>query len=622
MTVRNIAVSFTPEWQTTGQWYAVLSIVMKNNSGKTLENPEIKIELGQQATATQNSGYSFTQSGKVLTGHLQPTLRPVQNGASVTFTIGLNYSGDFNGDFPVAYWVDGQLAEGGGGGGELDDEPPTQPTGLKETGVTDTTIALSWNASTDNVGVSHYIIYTSSAEGNKTEIVSNTSAVLSGLKPKTRYDISVSAVDLAGNESKKSSVLSVTTKEQIVDKEPPTVPTNVHAENISSTSATIKWTPSTDNVAVAGYQIVYADASGAEKTVESTGASVTLSGLKPDTAYTVKVLAVDTSGNKSAYSKPLSITTSSAGSATVDYAPYVDVTMFANWSTTPPAMNTLFVKDALELGAKKFHLAFVAYDRASKSVVWGNRYFPLASVKTLVDLINSKGGEAIFAFGGFSGLDPSVDMSVAELTKLYVDISKEYKVRHIDFDFETIGLYNYSKAFEAAIAAKKQKPDLHFSLTLPVLPTGLVAEGLTMIGAAKNAGLDVSVQIMAMDYGQGTADMGNAAVQAAISTKTQLAKIYPEKSEAELFALIGVTPMIGVNDTAPETFYLKNIPTLTDFAKQKGIALIGSWDLNRDFPKGRDHHGFDHYDLATSALEPNQTKAYEFLINFLKGLSS
>lgn len=621
MTAKNVDITFTPEWEMVGQWYSVLSLVMTNSSGGILENPEIKIELGQTASATQNSGFKFTQKGDLLTGQLESHLLPVQNGASVTFSLGLNYNDDFNGDFPVAYWVDGVIVEGGGGGGQLDDEPPTQPMGLKESDITDTTVTLSWNASTDNVGVDHYVIYANSSASNTNEIVSNTNAVLSGLLPQTTYKISVSAVDVAGNESEKSPSINVTTKEKVVDNDPPTVPANIRAENITSTSVTIRWNPSIDNVAVSGYKIQYTVQSGSAKTIESVSASATLSNLKPETSYSVEVLAVDTSGNESAYSETVIVTTPVAGSAKVSYAPYVDVTMFAGWETTPPTPNTLFIKDALDLGVKKFHLAFVAYDKTSKSVVWGNSYFPLSIAKEIVSLINGKGAEAIFAFGGFSGLDPSVDMSVDELTKLYVNIYMDYGVRHIDFDFETIGLYNYSKAFPAAVAAKKQIPDLHFSLTLPVTPAGLVTEGLTMINAAKSEGLDVSVQIMAMDYGQSTPNMGHAAVQAAISTKDQLAKIYPEKSEAELFSLIGVTPMLGLNDTAPETFFLKDIPTLTDFAKTNGIALIGAWDLNRDFPEGTDSHGLWHGDLPTCALEPTQTEEYEFLKNFLKELS-
>lgn len=126
MTVKSVDVIFTPEWDMVGQWYSMLSIVMENNSGTTLDNPEIKIELGQSATATQNSGFQFTQEGDVIIGTLEPHLLPVLNGTSVTFSVGLNYNGDFNGNFPVAYWVDGVIAEGGGGSGELDDEAPTQ----------------------------------------------------------------------------------------------------------------------------------------------------------------------------------------------------------------------------------------------------------------------------------------------------------------------------------------------------------------------------------------------------------------------------------------------------------------------------------------------------------------
>ncbi len=621
MAIRNVDILFTPEWDVYGQWYSVLSIVMKNNTGKALDDPEIKIELGQPATGTQDVGYFFEQDGIFLTGSLAPNLLPVEAGSSVTFKIGLNFSSGFDGSFPANYWVDGVLAEGGGGGGELDDEPPSQPKSLKETSVTDTTIGIAWDASTDNVGVDHYVVHYSAGSSGSQQTVSNTQALLSGLKPETSYKIYVVAVDKAGNNSTKSSEISVTTKTKVVDNEPPTVPSNLQTENITSTSITVKWNASKDNVAVTGYIVQYTEKGGQAKTLDSQTNSATLSGLKPETDYSIKVLAYDGSNNKSAYSNTLNVTTAEGGNATVPYAPYVDVTLFANWSSTPPSINTDFVKDALALGVKKFHLAFVVYDRTTQDIVWGTSYFPLNSIKNTVDLINKGGAEAIFAFGGFSGLDPSVELSVSDLTKLYVDIAKTYGVRHIDFDFETFGLYDYSVAFPAALAAKKQVPDLHFSLTLPVMPSGLVAEGLTMIKDAKNRGLDVSVQIMAMDYGQSNSDMGKAAVQAAISTKDQLAKIYPEKSEAELFSLIGVTPMLGRNDTAPETFFLTDIPTLTDFAKANGIALIGAWSLARDFPAGMDSHGNSHSELSTCAQEPNQTEEYEFLTTFLKHLS-
>ena len=619
MTVRGVDVKFTPNWQEAGDWYASLSVLMENNSGKALDKPEIKIQLGQSATATEGTGFTFKQEGDVLVGTMAPHLLPVQDNGSVTFTIGLSFEGDFNGAYPLAYWVDGELAEGGNGG-EIDEEAPTQPTGLSTSTVTDTSIALSWNASSDNVGVDHYVVSSASAGGNTEQKASTTSATLTGLSPQTLYTMTVVAVDGAGNKSAPSAELCVTTKDKVIDKEPPTVPANVRVENTTSSSIALKWEPSTDNVAVVGYEIQYAEKGGEAKTLEIASPAISIGGLKAATIYSLSIRAVDSSANKSGFSDVLEVSTLEASSHVVEYAPYVDVTIFATWVPVP-TLNTLYIRDALDLGVKKLHLAFLCYDKNTDSMIWGNNSFPLKAIDEIVAMINDSGAEAIFALGGASGLDPSVHMSVDQLTQLYVDIAQEYSVRHIDLDFETSGLYDYNKAFPAALAAQKQIPDLHFSLTLPVMPTGLVAEGLAMINAAKEVGLEVSVQIMAMDYGQSNADMGQAAVDAALSTKKQLAEIYPEKSDAELFALIGVTPMLGLNDTAPETFFLSNIPTLTDFAKANGLALIGAWDLNRDFPLGPDSHNNDHTDVATCAMEPNQTQEYEFLKTFVRELS-
>lgn len=90
-----------------------------------------------------------------------------------------------------------------------DTTPPTTPSSLSAIAVSSTQINLTWNASTDNVGVTGYRIYRGGAliasTGNVTSY-SNT-----GLSPSTSYTYTVSAIDAAGNASALSAPASATT---------------------------------------------------------------------------------------------------------------------------------------------------------------------------------------------------------------------------------------------------------------------------------------------------------------------------------------------------------------------------------------------------------------------------
>jgi len=89
-----------------------------------------------------------------------------------------------------------------------DTEAPTMPTGLVASNVTISSIDLSWNASTDNVGVTEYDVYRNDSY-NKT--VNGTSTSMFGLSANTLYSFYVIAVDAADNESDSSNHVSETT---------------------------------------------------------------------------------------------------------------------------------------------------------------------------------------------------------------------------------------------------------------------------------------------------------------------------------------------------------------------------------------------------------------------------
>ncbi|AVH60982.1 chitinase [Streptomyces dengpaensis] len=105
------------------------------------------------------------------------------------------------------YYADDISLDGPGGGGS-DTQAPTAPGNLTSTGKTASSVSLSWGASSDNVGVSAYDIYSGS---NQVLSVSGTSATVSGLSASTSYTFTVKARDAAGNTSAASNSVTVTT---------------------------------------------------------------------------------------------------------------------------------------------------------------------------------------------------------------------------------------------------------------------------------------------------------------------------------------------------------------------------------------------------------------------------
>ncbi|SDF30387.1 endonuclease [Epilithonimonas hungarica] len=93
------------------------------------------------------------------------------------------------------------------------------------------------------------------------------------------------------------------------DTEAPTVPTNLSVTGTTSSSISLSWTASTDNVGVSGYDIY---ANNTYKTTVTT-TSGTVSGLDSSTTYILYVVAKDAAGNKSNNSDTVESTTSGHG---------------------------------------------------------------------------------------------------------------------------------------------------------------------------------------------------------------------------------------------------------------------------------------------------------------------
>jgi chitodextrinase len=130
------------------------------------------------------------------------------------------------------------------------------------------------------------------------------------------------------------------------DKTAPSVPTGVSATATSSTTATVTWKASTDNVAVTGYDVFR---NGTKvKTLAGTGTSFSDTGLQPSTSYTYTVDAFDAAANTSAQSTPSAPVTTPAGggggggsgpcgTVAPSTAPYAHIVVIMDENLTVPA---------------------------------------------------------------------------------------------------------------------------------------------------------------------------------------------------------------------------------------------------------------------------------------------
>jgi hypothetical protein len=161
-----------------------------------------------------------------------------------------------------------------------------------------------------------------------------------------------------------------------------------------------------------------------------------------------------------------------------------------------------------------------------------------------------------------------------------------------------------------AIAALQQAASaagntLAVSFTLPVLPTGLTSDGLYVLQSALKYGVKIgTVNVMAMDFGDSAApnpqgQMATYVIDSAQSTYTQLAGLYGGTlTSSQLWGMIGVTPMIGVNDQSDEVFGLADASQLVAWAEKTGLGELSFWSLTRD---QQDPKGALSYAEATSS---------------------
>jgi hypothetical protein len=264
------------------------------------------------------------------------------------------------------------------------------------------------------------------------------------------------------------------------------------------------------------------------------------------------------------------------GGGNLRAAPYVDVTR------ETPTLTQL----AQATGHTVYTLAFVLGSHAGCDPKWGGT-IDLDEPRILDDIraLKASGGDVVIATGGAMG--PYLETSCTSQSALagaYRTIIDTLGVRHLDIDVEAsipVDLVN-----KALAQVQRERPGTTVSYTLMVQGDdyGLTPIlGVDVLRNAKANGVRVDlVNPMAMEFGSSRTNWGDAVIAAAESTLRQLrTEIWPEKSDAELKRMLGVTPMIGRNYNG-RIFTQAHARQLVSWASANHIGLLAFWSAGRD----------------------------------------
>jgi chitinase len=278
-----------------------------------------------------------------------------------------------------------------------------------------------------------------------------------------------------------------------------------------------------------------------------------------------------------------------------EYAPY-----FYTWGWGNPAYPFTGLTDLKsKTGLSGITLAFVLADGRCAATTDVQQH------KDDVAAFRSSGGQVKASFGGANGtyLENACGdaASLAGAIGSFVD---ETGITDLDFDVEQGGAMTAdinakrAQALKMVQASRKVK----VALTLAAMPRdkwntpgGITAAGVDVVRALVQAGVQIShVNLMTMDYGgyysTGKA-MGDLAISCADEASAQLRSIVPGLTEAQSYAMIGVTPMIGQNDVASEIFTIDDARKVAAYARDKKLGLVSFWAINRDQTCATDNLG-------------------------------
>lgn len=237
------------------------------------------------------------------------------------------------------------------------------------------------------------------------------------------------------------------------------------------------------------------------------------------------------------------------------FAPY-----FEAWTGESPAALSA------QSGAKHLTMAFLqTATKGSCTPYWnGDTSMPVAASTFGADIktIQNNGGDVIPSFGGYTADTTGTEIAdsctdVQQIAAAYEKVITTYDISRLDMDIEVDSLDNTAaidrrnkaiKLVQDWAAANGRKVEISYTLPTTTHGLGDTGEALLRNAVANGTRVDV-VNLMTFDYYDNQAhDMAKDTQTAAQGLYDLLAQLYPGKSAAQLWNMVGVTEMPGVDD--------------------------------------------------------------------------
>ncbi|MDQ0769067.1 chitinase [Pseudarthrobacter defluvii] len=246
-------------------------------------------------------------------------------------------------------------------------------------------------------------------------------------------------------------------------------------------------------------------------------------------------------------------------------------------------------------------LAFITANPAQQCVPsWGGTISLDEAGRTLqlddkIRQFRAAGNDVGVSFGGHRGPElATACQDVAALAEAYITVINRYSLDIVDLDVEgqaadPVAAKTRAQALARIQAARPKGSPLRVWLTLPVARDGLDSRGKDNVKAMLSAGVDLAgVNIMTMNFGplRNRKTMLSASQLAAEAAHQDLEELYSGAGKpadaGKIWQGMGVTPMVGENDVADNTFSLQDASGLNSFARERGVGRMSLWSINRD----------------------------------------